>query len=38
MKLRVETLKQFDQKGLAFSSFFGAAYLYDNVTVRGCPL
>ena len=26
-----------DEKGLAFSSFFGAANLYDEVTVRGCP-
>ena len=24
--------------GLAFSSFFSAAYLYDEVKVRGCPL
>ena len=24
--------------GLAFLSFFGAAYLCDEVTVRGCPL
>ena len=27
-----------DQKGLVFSSFFGATNLYDEVTVRGCPL
>ena len=25
-------------KGVAFSSFFGAAYLYDKVAVRGCPV
>ena len=31
-------LKIFWSKGLAFSSFFGVAYLYDEVTVRGCPL
>ena len=27
-----------DRKGLAFSSFFGAASLYDEVTVRGCQV
>ena len=26
------------KKGSAFSSFFSATYLYDEVTVRGCPL
>ena len=26
------------KKGFAFSSFFSATYLYDEVTVRGCPL
>ena len=29
-------LKIISSKGLAFSSFFGAAYLYDQVTFRGC--
>ena len=30
-------LKIIWKKGSAFSSFFGAANLYDEVTVRGCP-
>ena len=31
-------LKIIDKNGLAFTSFFLAAYLYDEVTVRGYSL